>query len=133
MSRGTIIAVLVILFTCFLSIFGYLFIQRLKREADEKKRIEDWENKVNGDEVFFFTECKYRGFMISEKITNPMSSMYDQDDMTGPLTSMIIPKGVEVKAFTDDNNNISFTYTGPRVLRCITAHDPVKSVHITHV
>ena len=128
MSRGTIIAVLVILFTCFLSIFGHLFIQRLKRDADERKRIEDWENKVNGDEVFLFTECKYRGIMISDGDLLRGRHIIEFRDQ---FRSMIIPKGVEVKAFTDDNNNTSFTYTGPRVLRCIT--DPVKSVHITHV
>ena len=129
MSRGTIIAVLVILFTCFLSIFGYLFIRRLKRDADERKRIEDWENKVNGDEVFLFTECKYRG--IDSAFGHDDGSSIIVNLFRDQFRSMIIPKGVEVKAFTDDDNNISFTYTGPRVLRCIT--DPVKSVHITHV
>lgn len=123
------LVLLFLLFFSILVIFSYM-LYRIWLDNQERKRIKEWEDKVNGDTVYIFQDCLYRGPMISEKITDPMSSMYDSED---GFRSMIIPEGAEIDGYVDEDKTIKFTYKGPQVLRCITdTHDLINYIHITH-
>jgi hypothetical protein len=109
------IVFILFLFLLSLIVAGYFMYLRMMNE----RRIRNWEDKVNGNEIFIFSECDYREQIVGLEltITDPMRSMYSLEDT--PIRSMIIPSGVTVN-----------THMGPKVLRCV---DPITEIDIKDV
>jgi hypothetical protein len=131
---NTLVPILLILFLIFISVSGYLLYEKWDKARKERKRIKDWEDKVNGKEIFFFADCDYKSRILTENpiiITKPMSSRYTFDK---PIKSMILPSGAKVKGYKDDTYSVSITHGGPKVMRCIPdSHEPFRYVIISDI
>ena len=98
--------------------FGYFHLRLKWDKADERKRIEDWEDKVNGNEIFFFTECDYRAF-YGESYYNYKSHEFYVYTFDKPTNVDDYPiRVLEVKGIYRmiTKTSVSITYGGPKVI-----------------